>query len=147
VRDAIDNVMRRVSPYERITINVLRIVTGFLFLQHGVQKLFGWLGGEAAELASIRGLAGVLEAFGGALILLGFAVRPVALVLFAEMAIAYAWRHAPRGFWPIENGGERAALYAAVFLYLTARGGGGFGIDGLRGRRRPGPGRRGGRRV
>lgn len=135
MRGGVDDVMRRVSPFERLALAALRITIGILFMQHGVQKLFGWLGGEAVALLSVRGVAGILETFGGALILLGAWTRPVALVLLAEMLVAYFWRHAPRGFWPIENGGEPAALYAVVFLYLTARGGGGFGIDGLRWRR------------
>jgi putative oxidoreductase len=112
----------------------LRIVSGFLFLQHGYPKLFGTLPGSAevetpAELLSIFWWSGVLEVVGGLLIMLGLLTRPVALLLAGEMAVAYFWRHAPRGFWPGVNGGELAALYCFVFLYLAARGAGVWSVD------------------
>src|SRR5690606_30792385 len=85
---------------------ILRIVAGLLFMQHGVQKLFGWLGGfgpdgGTAPLASMFGLAGVLETFGGLLIVLGLFTRPVAVILVVEMLSAYVIAHLPQGFWPI----------------------------------------------
>jgi putative oxidoreductase len=129
---------------ERIAINLLRIVAGFLFWQHGVQKLFGVLGRDApVEFFSLPGLAGVLETVGGALLVLGIFTRPVAFILSGEMAWAYFSAHAPNGFWPIMNRGELAALYSFLFLYLAARGGGAFSVDGLlklarRRRARPG---------
>ena len=84
------------------THGILRIVAGLLFMQHGVQKLFGWLGGFGPEggtapLFSMFGLAGVLEVFGGLLIVLGLFTRPVALVLVVEMLSAYVIAHLPRG--------------------------------------------------
>lgn len=113
-------------------LNALRIVTGFLFWQHGAQKLFAMLGAEqAAEFPELRFWAGVLEFFGGILIALGLFTRPVAFVLAGEMAVAYFLAHLPRGFWPALNGGELAALYCFIFLYLAARGGGSFSLDGL----------------
>lgn len=119
-----------------VTINLLRIAAGLLFMQHGAQKLFGWLqpperAGQTVELMSQMGLAGVLEFFGGALIVLGLFTRPVAFVLAGEMAFAFFTAHAPRGPWPILSGGELAALYAFLFLYLAAHGGGTFSLDGL----------------
>ena len=113
----------------------LRIVTGFLFFQHGYPKLFGTRPGVAevetpAELLSIFWWSGFLEVFGGLLILLGLLTRPVAFVLAGEMAVAYFWRHAPRGFWPGINRGELAALYGFVFLYLAAAGAGIWSVDG-----------------
>jgi putative oxidoreductase len=84
------------------------------------------------ELFSLIGLAGVLELFGGALLLVGLFTRPVAFILSGEMAFAYFMAHAPRGFWPILNGGELAALYSFVFLYLAAAGGGPWSLDRLR---------------
>jgi putative oxidoreductase len=83
------------------------------------------------------GMAGVLECFGGLLILLGLFTRPVALLLAGEMAVAYFMAHAPKGFWPILNRGELAALYCFVFLYLAAAGGGAWSADRQR-RRKPG---------
>ena len=119
-----------------VTLNLLRVVTGLLFLPHGAQKLFGALGGEAVERMSLLGLAGVLEFFGGILILFGLFTRPVALVLSGQMAVAYWMAHAPRGGLPIANGGELAVLYCFVFLFLFANGGGGFSVDGWLRRRK-----------
>lgn len=98
---------------------VLRIGTGLLFLFHGLQKLFGLFGGQVVPLASQMGLAGVLELGGGILLVLGYFTRPVALVLALAMAVAYAIAHAPQGPWPIENGGEVAALYFVIFVFLA----------------------------
>lgn len=125
------------SNSQSATLNLLRIVSGFLFMPHGAQKLFGLFGGFGGEpgatapLFSIMGLAGVLEFFGGLAILLGLFTRPVALILSGEMAFAYFMAHAPGGLWPILNQGERSALYAFIFLFLVAVGGGRFSIDGL----------------
>ncbi|MEX2300784.1 MAG: DoxX family protein [Bryobacterales bacterium] len=116
-----------------IALNLLRIMAGFLFLQHGAQKLFGALGGEAVgDMVSLRGLAGVLEFFGGLMILFGIFTKPVAFVLSGLMAVAYFMAHGPTPFWPIENRGELAVLYCFVFLFLWANGGGSFSVDGLR---------------
>jgi putative oxidoreductase len=113
---------------------ILRIATGLLFMQHGVQKLFGWLGGFGPEggtapLFSQFGVAGILEVFGGALIVLGLLTRPVALILVLEMLYAYLRVHLPQNFWPIRNGGELALLYAFIYLYLAAAGSGRFALD------------------
>lgn len=117
---------------EQGALNLLRIVAGFLFWQHGAQKLFGILGRDApVEFFSLIGLAGILETVGGILLVLGLFTRPVAFILAGEMAWAYFQSHAPNGFWPIMNRGELAALYSFVFLYLAARGGGGFSVDGI----------------
>ena len=115
-------------------LTALRIVTGFLFCQHGYPKLFGSLPGSeeteaAAEFLSVFWLSGVLEVVGGALIMIGLFTRPVAFILAGEMAVAYFWRHAPRGFWPGVNHGELAALYCFVFLYFFAAGGGRWSLD------------------
>lgn len=117
---------------EQGALNLLRIVGGFLFWAHGAQKLFGILGRDApVEFFTLIGLAGMLEFVGGILLVLGLFTRPVAFILSGQMAWAYFSVHAPQGFWPIQNNGELAALYSFLFLYLAARGGGGFSIDGL----------------
>ncbi len=122
--------------WQNVTLNLLRIVTGLLFMQHGAQKLFGALGGNAVEsIFSLMGLAGVLEFFGGAMIVLGLLTRPVAFILAGEMAAAYFMAHFPQGFFPVQNRGEPAALFCFIFLYLSARGAGGFSIDGVLSRR------------
>jgi putative oxidoreductase len=122
---------------EQVSLNLLRIVAGFLFWQHGVQKLLGVLGRDApVDFFTLLGLAGILETVGGVLLVLGLFTRPVAFLLAGEMAWAYFSSHAPGGFWPILNRGELPALYSFLFLYLAARGGGGFSIDGLLGLRK-----------
>jgi len=120
-----------------ITLNAFRVVFGLMFMQHGAQKLFAMFGREEpVELFSQMGLAGVLEFYGGLLIVLGLLTRPVAFVLAGEMAWAYFQSHFPRGWVPIVNRGELTVLYCFAFLYLTFRGGGSFSLDGLWSRRR-----------
>ncbi len=111
---------------------VLRIVTGFLFLQHGSSKLLGAPHNamfDGLQLMSLMGLAGVLELGGGVLIVLGLFTRPVAFILSGMMAVAYFMAHAPAGFLPILNKGELAVMYCFVFLYFSVAGGGSYSID------------------
>ena len=125
----------------RATHAILRIVTGLLYMQHGAQKLFGLLGGvdshgATAQLASLAGVAGVLEFFGGFLIVIGLFTRVVAFLLSGEMAYAYWMVHvAHGGLIPIYNRGEFAALLCFVFLFLAFNGAGPWSVDALRGRR------------
>jgi putative oxidoreductase len=117
------------EPYLR---SVLRIVVAFLFSQHGWQKffgMFGGLGGHTPPLTSMLGIAGVLETFGGALLILGLLTRPAAFLLSGEMAIGYFRTHAPRSFWPIVNGGEITVFYCFFFLWLAAAGPGPWSLD------------------
>jgi putative oxidoreductase len=112
-------------------LSVLRIVTAFLFVEHGMQK---WLdfpapAKAAAQVMSLSGFGGLLELCGGLLLLLGLFSRPVAFVLSGEMAAAYFIAHAPQGFWPLLNRGELAVLYCFVFLYLWAAGPGPWSVD------------------
>lgn len=121
------------GPYQTTIHALLRIVAGFLFFQHGLPKLFGGFGrAQPAELFSQMGLAGIIEVFGGALIAIGLMTSPVAFIASGEMAVAYFQAHAPRGFWPIVNSGELAALYCFVFLYFAATGSGKWSVDALR---------------
>ena len=114
-------------------LSVLRIVAAVLFMQHGAQKLFGCPAGEQASrtqpLLSMMGFVGVLEFFGGLLLLLGLFTRPIAFILSGLLAVAYFMVHAPQGFWPVLNRGELAALYSFVFLYLAVAGGGAWSLD------------------
>ncbi len=118
------------NRWEEPSLNLLRITTGILFAQHGAQKLFGAFGRESVEILSLLGIAGILEFFGGLAIALGLFTRPVAFVLAAEMAVAYWMSHAPTAIFPIVNRGELTVLYCFVYLFLAARGGGEFSIDG-----------------
>jgi putative oxidoreductase len=120
------------APYLQ---SVLRIAAAFLFLTHGTQKLFGVPADEPrqpVDLLSLMGLAGVLETLGGLLLLLGLFTGPVALVLAAQMTVAYLMAHAPRGPWPLLNGGELALLYGMAWLFFSAAGPGPWSLDALR---------------
>jgi putative oxidoreductase len=114
--------------------SILRIVAAFLFMAHGTQKLFAFPVNQprpVVDLMSQAGLAGVLETFGGALLLLGLFSRPVAFILAGEMAVAYFQAHAPRSFWPVLNAGEPAVLFCFLYLYLAAAGPGPWSLDAL----------------
>lgn len=110
---------------------ILRIVVGFLFACHGAQKLFGVLGGQKAT-EPLMLVGGVIEFGGGLLVLLGFFTAYAAFLASGMMAVAYFMVHFPRGFWPIQNDGELAAIYAFLFLYIAARGAGIWSIDHAR---------------
>ena len=118
--------------------SLLRMITGFLFIWPGAMKLFAFPasmpGGGTVQLMSQMGVGGVLEMGGGILILLGLFTRPVAFILAGEMAVAYWQFHAPKGFWPIVNGGTDAAIFCFVFLFLSTAGAGPWGLDARRGR-------------
>ena len=125
-----------------VIVFIVRVTAGLLFMQHGLQKLFGMLGGfggtpgATAPLDSLMGAAGILELAGGALLVAGLFVRPVALILAVEMVVAYFYSHMPQGGMPIQNGGELALLYALVFAFLAARGAGPASGDARRLHRR-----------
>jgi putative oxidoreductase len=113
-------------------LSVLRIITAFLLIAHGAQKLFGFLappGMSSFPPFSLMGVAGILEFFGGLLLLLGLFTRPVAFILSGLMAVAYFMAHAPGGFWPLQNKGELAVLYCFIFLFLSVAGGGEWSVD------------------
>lgn len=120
------------EKYYDLTLNALRIMSGFLFLTHGGGKLFGWFGSQGSFTAFWPvGVAGILEFFGGLAIALGLGTRYVAFVVAGEMAVTYFWRHvaANGNFWPWANRGELAALYCFIFLFLWASGGGSKTLD------------------
>jgi putative oxidoreductase len=109
---------------------LLRIVSGLLFAQHGAQKLLGVLGGQQVSITSQFGLAGVIELVGGLMIAAGMFASLVGFIASGEMAVAYFQAHAPRGLWPVQNGGELAVLYCFLFLYIAARGNGVWSVQG-----------------
>jgi putative oxidoreductase len=125
-----ERVLGRFSAY---FYALLRIVAGFLFFQHGSQKLFGFPGTQpAVDVMTQAGLAGIIETVGGVMIAIGLFTSPVAFIASGEMAVAYFQVHAPRSFWPMINGGELAALYCFLFLYFAAVGSGKLSIDAIR---------------
>lgn len=124
------------APY---ALSLLRLIAGFMYSLHGFQKLFGMFGGFGphgvrVQVLTRSGLAGVLELVGGILICAGLLTRPVAFILSGEMAAAYFLVHIHRGSLPINNGGELAALYSFLFLFLAAAGAGPLSLDRLRGK-------------
>lgn len=127
------------SRYAPQALAALRIVAALCFIAHGTQKMFGFPAsqmGGGFELFSLMGLAAVLEVFGGLAILLGFFTRPVAFVLAGQMAYAYWFVHVPMmgngNIIPVANGGDGAALFCFIFLYLVFAGPGAWSVDGYR---------------
>ena len=112
-------------------LSVLRMVSAFMFMANGTQKLFNYPPSPhpMSHLPPLMLVAGILECFAGLLLLLGLFTRPIAFVLAGEMATAYFTAHAPRGFWPILNKGELAVLYCFVFLYFAVVGGGAWSVE------------------
>ncbi len=120
------------SRFVEHTYALLRIFAGAMFMLHGTQKVLGWPaseGGQRPPLASIGGIAGILELVFGALILVGLLTSLAAFIASGEMAVGYFMGHAPHGFLPNVNKGELAVLYCFIFLYIAARGGGLWSID------------------
>jgi putative oxidoreductase len=124
--------LKRFDPY---FLALLRIFASLSFISHGTQKLFAFPAAPAWGMPSAFSLswtAGVLEVFGGALLLVGFLTRPTAFVLSGLMAVAYWMAHGSKGFYPILNGGEAAMLFCFIFLYIFAAGPGAFSVDGMK---------------
>lgn len=119
----------RFAPY---AFALLRIVAGLMFAVHGSQKLFGWPGEKAAAGAPMMMFAGVIELVGGLLIAIGLFASWAAFIASGEMAVAYFMAHAPRGFWPVVNEGELAALYSLLFLFIAAHGPGIWSVGSRR---------------
>jgi putative oxidoreductase len=119
--------------------SLLRIVAAFMFISNGTMKLFAFPVGmppdnSTAAFLTQTWIGGVLEVFGGALMLLGLFTRPVAFILSGEMAVAYFQFHAPGSFWPLINGGTAAVLYCFIWLYFSAAGPGPWSLDAKRGK-------------
>ncbi len=120
------------SQWRDRLLSILRIVVAAPFLEHGTQKMFNVPPSAHPmdyHFASLMGVAGVLETFGGLLLLIGLLTRPVAFLLAGEMAVAYFKAHFPRGFFPINSGGEPAVLFCFIFLYISVAGAGVWSVD------------------
>jgi putative oxidoreductase len=119
--------------YAAQTYALLRIVTGFLFLWHGTQKLFNVPLPPPMPLPGfVVSIAGPIELFGGLLVMIGLFTRQAAFLCSGLMAAAYWMVHGTQALLPIQNMGELAALYCFVFLYLSAAGSGIWSVDGAR---------------
>ena len=114
-----------------IAYGLMRIAAGFLFFCHGVQKLFGALGGHRMPLSTMLGAAGLIETVCGLLIIVGLFTSVAAFIASGEMAVAFFLQHAPKGGFPIQNGGELAVLFCFLFLFIAARGAGVWSLDAL----------------
>jgi putative oxidoreductase len=124
--------MKRVlEPYSDFLYGVMRLVLGFVYLCHGLQKLFGMFGGHRVAIHSLLAAAGIIEAVGGTLIALGLFTSVAAFICSGQMAFAYFLMHFPRGGLPIHNGGDLAVVLCFAFLYISSRGGGRWSLDAL----------------
>ena len=116
-------------------LSVLRIAAALLFMEHGTSKLLGfpaWPSFGRPAPFQLEWFAGVIEGLGGLLLALGLFTRPAAFIMSGEMAIGYWTFHAPKNFFPLLSGGDAAALYCFVFLYIFVAGGGPWSIDAIR---------------
>lgn len=117
-------------------LSVLRIVAALIFFAHGTEKLLGFpVADRVPDAFTLGWFAGVLELFGGGLLVLGVFTRPVAFLLSGQMAFAYFIAHLPQSFFPSLNGGDAAILYCFVFLYLVFAGPGPWSVDAMRDKR------------
>lgn len=127
-----ESLLARIGPLSHALV---RIVAGLLFACHGAQKIFGVLGGfggnagATAPLFTLLWFGGLVELIGGALVALGVRTNIATFVCSGQMAVAYFMFHQPKGPLPIQNGGELAALYAFVFLFIAAKGAGPFALE------------------
>lgn len=124
------------KPFEGPVYSVLRALAGLMFMQHGLQKIFGLFGGAPAQMTGAPlYIAGGIELVGGALLAVGLFARWSAFLCSGFMAAAYFIAHAGQGFFPILNRGELAILYCWVFLFVAAHGGGPWSLDRVLGRK------------
>jgi putative oxidoreductase len=117
----------------------LRVVSGTLFLAHGLVKVAGFPGAAQPGLQplfSLFGIGGLIEIVTGALLIAGLFTRPAALIASGQMAVAYWLFHAPASFHPAVNGGDAAILFSFIFLYFAVVGAGAFSLDARRNRGR-----------
>ena len=133
-------IKRILSDRSDVPLAMLRIVAGLFFWFHGAQKfgMFGGLdgGGAVAPTMTLVWFAGAIEVVSGLAIACGLWTQGAALIASGEMAVAYWTVHAPRGPWPLLNGGELAALYCFLWLFVASRGGGAWSLDAVIGRQK-----------
>lgn len=122
---------RWLSKYSEFLYAVMRLMVGLLFACHGIQKLFGMLGGQSQVSNPMLLAAGIIEFVGGGLVAIGLWAGYAAFIASGQMAVAYFIAHASKGFWPILNKGEPAVLYCFVFLYIASRGSGALSVEAV----------------
>jgi putative oxidoreductase len=134
-----NSVETRLAP---LTLAALRVVSGALFLAHGLVKVAGFpIGAQPGlqPLLSLFGVGGVIEVVTGALLIAGLFTRPAAFVASGQMAVAYWLFHAPASLYPAVNAGDAAILFSFIFLHIAVVGAGAFSLDGLIGRKARAP--------
>lgn len=126
--------MSFLAPFADRIYALTRVVVGFLFLCHGVQKFHTiFTGAESQMPAAMLWLAAIIETFGGGLVALGLFGAPAAFLCSGTMAVAYFMVHQPQALLPLHNRGELAALYSWIFLTISAKGSGVWSVDAARG--------------
>jgi putative oxidoreductase len=124
-----------------VTLFLLRVVSGLLFMQYGGMGLFGWFGGVPpsggpSPMMSQAWIGAVLQFFGGLLVMIGLFTRPAAFLVSGEMAVAYFQFHQPKALFPIQNDGGPAILFCFIFLLFAVWGAGEWSLDAALARRR-----------
>lgn len=122
-----------------VTLAALRVISGALFLAHGLVKVAGFPAGAQPGLQplfSLFGVGGAIEVVTGALLILGLFTRPAAFIASGQMAVAYWLFHAPASIYPAVNGGDAAILFSFIFLHIAVVGAGAFSLDALLGRKK-----------
>jgi len=132
---AVSDFSRLRLVWEPRLLSISRIMIGLLFLEHGTAKVLDFPHQETHEVFDLLtlnpGAQGLIELIGGFLFAIGLFTRPVAFILAGDVAVAYLMAHAPRGFFPLLNGGELAIVYCFAFLYFWLVGAGGWSLDRL----------------
>ncbi|MGW6201924.1 DoxX family protein [Kribbella sp. NPDC055110] len=122
--------MQVLERFQKEGIGVFRIVVGFLFATHGAAALFGVLGTEQVELLAWPSWwASLIQTIGGALVMIGFGTRYAALLCSGSMAYAYFTVHQAGALLPVQNGGEKAALFCFAFLLIAFLGNGAWSVQ------------------
>jgi putative oxidoreductase len=124
--------MEKVTAWAPRALSVLRIISGLMIIEHGMGKILHFPALPAyanVQPLSLLGAAGFIELIGGALLILGLFTQPAAFILSGEMAVGYFMAHAPKGFYPLINGGTLAIMYCFTFLYLSTAGAGPWSVD------------------
>ena len=109
-------------------LSIMRIVIALLFIEHGMQKYFGFPS-AGPPMTTLLYVQGVIEIVGGIFLLIGAYTRVVAFILAGDMALAYFMAHFPRSFFPAVNGGDAAVLFCFIFFYIFFAGGGPWSLD------------------
>ena len=121
------------AAWEPRVLSLLRIIVGLMFMEHGLGKLIGFPPVPSQPAAfHLLWFAGIIETVGGFLVAIGLFTRGAAFSMSGEMAIGSFMAHAPRGLYPVLNGGDAAILYSLIFFYFFVEGGGAWSVDRLR---------------